>query len=57
MDMFKESSGLKIDKSKTKIMQVGKKDWNLKQFNLDACKDDIYTLGTWFYKDSQKPIY
>ena len=51
MLMFKQCSGLKINKSKTQILQIGKKDWDIRCFNLKTAKDRIYTLGTWFYKD------
>ena len=54
MYMFKQSSGLKINQSKTHILQVGKKEWNIKCFNLKSVKDEIYTLGTWFYKDPKQ---
>ena len=54
MYMFKQSSGLKINKSKTQVLQIGRKEWNLKCFKLKSVKDEIYTLGTWFYKDPKQ---
>ena len=56
MFMFKKSSGLKINYSKTQVLQIGKADWNIKQFKLKSVKERIYSLGTWFYKDPQKSI-
>ncbi len=53
MEMFMKCSGLKINKDKTQTLQIGKKDWDLKQFKLKSAKSEIYTLGTWFYKDPQ----
>ncbi len=53
MEMFMKCSGLKINKNKTQILQVGKKDWDTKEFKLKSAKHEIYTLGTWFYKDPQ----
>ena len=34
MYMFKQSSGLKINKSKTQVLQICRKEWNLKCFKL-----------------------
>ena len=53
MYMFKQSSGLKINKSKTKILQVGKKDWKVHYFKMQDV-DKIYSLGTWFYKSTDE---
>ena len=47
---FKNTSGLKINQGKTKIMQIGKKSWNIQHLKLDEVQR-IYSLGTWFYKD------
>ncbi|MCP3901139.1 MAG: hypothetical protein GY707_15650, partial [Desulfobacteraceae bacterium] len=49
--MFSQSSGLKINNSKSQVIQVGKRDWNISKFNLKSVKERVYTLGTWFYKD------
>ena len=49
--MFSQSSGLKINNSKSQILQIGKKDWNISKFNFKSVKERVYTLGTWFYKD------
>ena len=54
--MFRHSSGLKINPTKTEIMQVGTSHWNIKQFNLKSVKERIYSLGTWFYKDPEQTI-
>jgi len=56
MFMFRHSSGLKINSSKTQVMQVGVKDWNIKPFKLKSVKERIYSLGTWFYKDPQTTV-
>mgnify|MGYP003334738327 CR=1 FL=1 len=48
---FKNASGLNINKSKTKILQVGKKKWDVRHLRLNEV-EKIYSLGTWFYKDN-----
>ena len=42
---------MKINHTKTEIMQIGYKKWNLKNFKLKETKEKVYSLGTWFYKD------
>ena len=49
---FRKSSGLKINHTKTKIMQVG-----LQRRNIDKLKiaevNKIYSLGTWFFTNTE----
>ena len=54
MDKFRKCSGLKLNKTKTQILQVGMKDWNLNALSLKCVKEKIYTLGTWFYKEQNQ---
>ena len=54
MFMYKNSSGLKINHTKTHVLQIGKKKWNIKPFKFKDVKEKIYSLETWFYKDSNK---
>ena len=56
MQMFRQCSGLKINQSKTSVLQVGKKEWNIKNFKLKDEKECVYSLGTWFYKDTRKTL-
>ena len=56
MHMFKQSSGLKMNQSKTNVMQVGQNTWCIKNFKLKDVKEAIYTLGTWFYKDPKTTV-
>ena len=56
MFMFRQSSGLKINCTKTSVMQVGKKDWNIKHFELKSIKEKIYSLGIWFCKDPEESV-
>ena len=53
MGQFKTSSGLSINYSKTNVIQVGEKTWNLKKLKISDV-EEIYSLGTWFYKDHMK---
>ena len=49
--MFRNASGLKINQTKTKIMQVGIKKWNIKKLKIDEV-DKMYSLGTWFFTNT-----
>ena len=50
--MFYKSSGLKLNYSKTEILNLGHQYGNKENpFNLKWVKERVYALGTWFYKD------
>ena len=49
---FKIASGLRINQSKTKLMQVGIKKQNTKTLKIDEV-DRIYSLGTWFFTNTE----
>ena len=50
--MFHKSSGLKLNYSKTEILNIGHSYGNKENpFNLKWVKERVYALGTWFYKD------
>ena len=55
--MFKEASGLKLNYSKTQILQIGKREWNIKPLKLKNEKEKVYSLGTWFYKDPTVTVH
>ena len=57
MYMFKEASGLKLNYSKTQILQIGKQEWNIKPLKLKNEKEKVYSLGTWFYKDPTVTVH
>ena len=57
MYMFEEASGLKLNYSKTQILQIGKHEWNIKPFKLKNEKEKVYSLGTWFYKDPTVTVH
>ena len=49
--MFHKSSGLKLNVSKTEILQLGRSFiTNRKPYNLQWDKKEIYALGSWFTK-------
>ena len=55
--MFQMASGLKLNYSKTEILQIGKQIVSKqKPFNLAWDKTKVYALGTWFYKDVKEGI-
>ena len=57
LDNFKNTSGLKLNNSKTEILQLGVPlTSNYTLLNLKWEKKRIYALGSWFYKDSNKSI-
>ena len=53
MNLFKNLSGLKINQTKTNVLQVGNLKWNIKKLRLKEV-EEIYSLGTWFYKDQNR---
>ena len=54
---FKNISGLKLNESKTEILQIGVPlTSNYSLLKLKWKKEKVYALGTWFYKDLQKSI-
>ena len=58
MYMFQKTSGLKLNVSKTEILQVGIPLIHERTpFNLIWDKSEIYALGTWFYKDNNHAVY
>ena len=55
--MFHKSSGLKLNYSKTEILNIGHSYGNKENpFNLKWVKERVYALGTWFYKDIESSI-
>ena len=55
--MFYKSSGLKLNISKTEILQIGKTLISKqKPFNLTWDKTRVYALGSWFYEDVKAGI-
>ena len=54
---FEKISGLKLNQSKTEILQIGVPlTSNYSLLKLKWEKEKIYALGSWFYKDHQKSI-
>ena len=54
---FKNISGLKLNRTKTEILQIGKPlTSNYTLLDLKWEKEKIYALGTWFYEDYQQTI-
>ena len=57
LDWFKNISGLKLNETKTEILQIGVPlTTNYSLFKLKWEKERIYALGTWFYKDYNASI-
>ena len=58
MYMFQKTSGLKLNVSKTEILQIGIPIIHERMpFNLIWDKSEIYALGTWFYKDINQAMF
>ena len=54
---FKNTSGLKLNESKTEVLQIGiPLTLNYSLYKLRWEKERIYALGTWFYKDNKSSI-
>ena len=54
---FEKISGLKLNQSKTEILQIGVPlTSNYSLLKLKWEKEKIYALGSWFYKDHKKSI-
>ena len=52
--LFQQSSGLRLNYTKTEILQLGPITYSKSNpFNLNWVKERIYALGTWFFKDPQ----
>jgi len=57
LEKFRNTSGLKLNNSKTEILQLGVPlTSNYTLLNLKWEKKKIYALGSWFYKDHNKSI-
>ena len=57
LTQFKNISGLKLNQTKSEILQIGKPlTSNYSLFKMKWEKERIYALGTWFYKDYNKSI-
>ena len=57
LQLFKNISGLNLNRSKSEILQIGVPlTSNYTLFHLKWKKERIYALGTWFYKDHQLAI-
>jgi len=57
LKIFRSISGLKLNETKTEILQIGTPlTSNYSLFDLKWKKERIYSLGTWFYKDMNKSI-
>lgn len=49
---FEKISGLKLNTTKSEVLQIGKPlTTNASLYDLAWDKDRIYALGSWFYKD------
>ena len=57
LENFRNISGLKLNNSKTEILQLGVPlTSNYTLLNLKWEKKKIYALGSWFYKDHNKSL-
>ena len=57
LHLFHKASGLKLNYTKTEILQLGESNYSkTNPYNLKWVKDRVYALGTWFYKDMKKII-